>query len=237
MMSMPARTLQGPSKCAYPMLLDVTSRRVVIVGGGEVAARKASGLLDAGAVPANIRVVAPEILAEFAAGIQLVREAYQSQHLQEADLVFAATDSPAVNEQVVRDAERVGALVCRVDVDLDAAGDFVTPAKLQRGPLLLTVAAGGNAALAAAIRDELSRLLDPRWDILAAAMQILRPDIRNHPALSAEDRKRIFRELASKQLLEILEFQPQADEDRQIQLAINSLRAWLSRTHPQATLD
>ena len=110
---------------AYPLLLDVTDRPIVIVGGGEVAVRKAEGLLAAGAK--RVRVIAKKFHELMPREIEQIEEQYRPEHLKGAQLVFAATDDPAVNEAIVRDAHELGLLVCRADVD-EHAGDFTTPA-------------------------------------------------------------------------------------------------------------
>src|SRR5438046_1236535 len=106
----------GPSpsrgRPMYPMLLDVSGRRIVVVGGGAVALRKVNGLIDAGASAVSLRVVAPRHRHGFPPGVVLVEEEYRGAHLSGAELVFAATDSAAVNRQVVLDAQGRGLLVC-----------------------------------------------------------------------------------------------------------------------------
>src|SRR5688500_6322724 len=87
----------GP-RFAYPLMLDVTHGLGGIVGGGAVAARKARGLLDAGA--SRVRCVAPEIDAQLPAPVERVTERYEPRHLDGAGLVFAATDSAEVNAAV-----------------------------------------------------------------------------------------------------------------------------------------
>ncbi|MBF0170795.1 MAG: hypothetical protein HQK87_06875, partial [Nitrospinae bacterium] len=77
--------------CDYPIMLDVAGRRCVIVGGGEVAARKASTLAAHGA---DVLVVAPqscERIDQLAAShhIALVRERFAPHHLDGAALIFA----------------------------------------------------------------------------------------------------------------------------------------------------
>jgi precorrin-2 dehydrogenase/sirohydrochlorin ferrochelatase len=225
------------------MILDVSRRQIVVVGGGSVAARKVAGLVDAGAAPRKVRVVAPQCRAELPAGIELLAEEYRPQHLDGAQLVFAATDSPAVNDAVVRDAHERGALVCRADVDDDepaARGDFITPAKLVRGPVTITVSAGGSPALAAAIRDELARQFDARWAMLAAAMQTLRPLIRQNPRLSPDQRRQIFRELAGADAMEVvaageteLNHADGSQADRAATRVAEALVQWLRKRHPQ----
>jgi len=184
----------------YPMLLDVRDRPIVIIGGGTVAARKAAGLIAAGAT--DVRVVAPEFRCEFDRTVRRVAEPYRPAHLDDAALVFAATDSAEVNQAVVRDAHDRGLLVCRADSDDDAPGDFVTPATAWRGPVQVTVSAG-SAALSALVRDELLERWDDGWTRLAEAMEVIRPGVLASPGIDGAARKAIFRSLATREAVEI----------------------------------
>lgn len=200
------------------MLLDVTGRAIVIVGGGGVAARKAEGLIAAGAK--GIRCISPAFCAEMPAAVERVAETYAAGHLQGAGLVFAATDAREVNDAVVRDARRLGVLVNRADSDDAEPGDFATPAKFQRGAVIVTVSAG-SAALSAAIRDDLERRLDARWIAMADAMRSLRPAILAS-GLTPALRTRIFRELAVEEAMAVLESG-----------GVEALFAWLQRKFPE----
>jgi siroheme synthase-like protein len=185
----------------YPVVIDVRERLAVIVGGGAVGLRKAQGLLASGAK--RVRVVSPTFHPEMPAVVERVAEAYRSEHLHGASLVFAATDSPQVNDCVVSDARAIGALVCRADVDEENAGDFVTPALLRKGPLLVTVSSGGSPALSAMIRDRLDRAIDARWVKMAEAMQVLRPLVRQ--SIAAGRRRDVFQMLCSDEAMRELE--------------------------------
>src|SRR4051812_24882443 len=101
----------------YPLMLDVTDRPVVIVGGGAVAVRKVRGLLEAGAT--KITVVATDFHADLPPGVSRVAERYEPRHVDGAELVFAATDRPEVNDAVVRDCRARRILVQRADNDDD----------------------------------------------------------------------------------------------------------------------
>jgi precorrin-2 dehydrogenase/sirohydrochlorin ferrochelatase len=189
---------------AYPLLLDVSGRLVVIIGGGGVAVRKARGLLDAGAT--RVRMVSPVFHEDVPAAVEKVTASYEPGHLDEAGLVFAATDAPEVNEQIVREARRRGILVNRADADDAEPGDFTTPAILRRGPVMLAVSttSAGAPALAAMVRDELAARFDPRWREMAEVMLMIRPALRAARAMSADRRREAFRELASAQALAAL---------------------------------
>lgn len=203
----------------YPILLDVSQRRILIVGGGRVAARKAVGLVDAGAH--HITVVAPSFVAGFPDAVKKVERAYESTDLDGATIVFAATDRASVNDQVVREARERNILVNRADAAEDNPGDFVTPAKYQEQNVLLTVSAA-SAALAASIRDALQRRWDPRWTMMATAMQEIRPWVRNSPGLSQEQRAVIFRLLATDDAMDVLDAG-----------GLDALKNWLTEKHPE----
>ncbi len=185
----------------YPMLLDVRTRQVLIVGGGTVAARKAAGLLAAGAQ--NVTAVAPKFVREFPPEVRKIVGAFELSHLNGADLVFAATDSAQVNDQVVAEAHKLGKLVQRADGDEEEPGDFSTPAILRCGPIMVAVSAAGSPALAAVLRDSLAGSVSDEWVNLAQAMQEIRPKIKSMN-LPIARRREVFRSLASNEASQIL---------------------------------
>lgn len=203
----------------YPILVDVAKRRIVIVGGGKVAARKARGLIEAGAD--SIFVISPQFVADFPVAVHKVAEAYEPRHLDGALLVFAATNKADVNSQIVRDCHERNILVNRADVDDEMPGDFVTPAKYQENSVMVTVSAA-SAALAASIRDALQRRWDPKWSKMADAMQMLRPWIRSQSHLPQSARAAVFKDLATPEAMDVLD---RAGPD--------ALRAWLKAKHPE----
>jgi precorrin-2 dehydrogenase/sirohydrochlorin ferrochelatase len=138
-------------------------------------------------------------------GVERVPGAYDARHLDGAALVFAATNDPNINSQVVRDAHRLGLFVNRADSDEEKPGDFTTPAVLRDGELVITVSAGGSPALAAAVRDGLRDRLDPRWSKMAAAMQTLRPRITGRRELAISRRREMLKILASDEALGIVD--------------------------------
>jgi precorrin-2 dehydrogenase/sirohydrochlorin ferrochelatase len=182
-------------------MLDLAGRTVVIVGGGAVAARKARGLLEAGA--GRVRVVSPVFCEQMPEGVERVKRAYEAGDLAGASLAFAATDRPEVNAAVVQDAHRLGLLVNRADSDVENEGDFSTPAMLREGDLLVTVSASGSPALAAHVRDRLKGHVDPKWVAMAAAMKEIRPRILASDA-PIEWRRRALRDLVQDEAMDIL---------------------------------
>jgi siroheme synthase-like protein len=177
----------------YPIVLDLSQRRIVIVGGGAVAARKASGVLAAGGV--GVRAVALKFVRDFPGGVERINEAFEPRHLEGANLVFAATDSTATNDAVVKEARGRGVLVNRADADEEDPGDFSTPALCRSGPITLAVTAG-SPALAAALRDQLAGVISNEWINLAEALVHVRPRIKG-ANLPIGRRREILRTLAT----------------------------------------
>src|SRR5581483_9931417 len=132
-----------------------------------------------------------------------VASEYQPQHLAGAKLVFAATDVPEVNSAVVQEARRIGALVCRADVDEDEAADFSTPAKVSVGRIIVTVSAG-SPALSALVRTRLEERFDPRFAALADVLHELRPRILRSGA-SPSQRRQWLVALASDEAADIVD--------------------------------
>ena len=207
-------------RAAYPLMLDVTARPVVIIGGGRVAIRKARGLIEAGAT--DLRMIAPEFREDVPQAVRKIAGCFEPRHLEGAGLVFAATDSPEVNAAVVREARRRGILVSRADSDDEQPGDFATPAVLREGPMTVTVFAGGAPALAAMVRDELAARFDPRWSMMASAIHTLRPKLLAASSLTPARRREAFRDLATVQAIEILSAG-----------GLESLRQWLAAKYPE----
>ncbi len=174
---------------AYPILLDVTDKKIVIVGGGAVALRKATKLVESGAT--DITVVAPNFADGFPSSTKKVTSTFKPDHLDGAKLVFAATDSAAVNAEVVREARLRGALVSRAD---EETADFSTGASIREQSITVAVWTE-SPALSATIRDGLKNHWDARWTQMAQAMQTLRPEILKSN-LSPENRRKLFRALA-----------------------------------------
>lgn len=181
----------------YPIELDLTDRRVVVVGLGRVGRRKAIGLVAAGATV----VAFDPIPAEPPAGVILVAEPYRVDHLRGAALAFAAA-TPEVNRRVVADAREA-------DVWVNAAsepdhGDFLVPASWRDGPIGLTVStSGASPALAAALRDRAAQALGPAPARLATALAELRAEVRS--TLSENARKLLLAEWDDPKWLKLAE--------------------------------
>jgi len=154
----------------YPVMLDVTNRLCLVVGGGGIALRKAQGLVEEGA---RVTVVAPEVVEPLAnmAGegrLRLERRTYAIGEAATYALVFAATDDRGVNAQVFADANDTGVWVNVAD-DPELCS-FHLPGRVRRGPLQLAIASAGEAPFAVRrLRQVLERRFGPEWAEWVAA--------------------------------------------------------------------
>jgi hydroxymethylbilane synthase len=133
----------------------------VVIGGGIVAERKISALLDAGA---SVRVVAPSLTPALAGlsderRIESIRKQFEDADVKGASLVFAATDDDAVNAAVVAAARAHGILVN--DAGKAERGDFSTPAVHRRDSLTVAIDTSGTSpAVAKLVRERIGALVD-----------------------------------------------------------------------------
>ena len=140
----------------FPIVLDLKRRRILVVGGGKVAARKIGKLLEA---QAKVTIVAPQLVPVLMELVQQekvnwIEGRYKTGHLLNYDLVIAATDDQALNLQIVQETKARNILVNSVDGASNS--DFLFPALIRRGDLLIAVSTSGKRpALARKIRQEL----------------------------------------------------------------------------------
>jgi precorrin-2 dehydrogenase/sirohydrochlorin ferrochelatase len=120
---------------SYNINLNIKDRLCVIVGGGRAAAIKAPGLIEAGA---RVRIIAPNVLPElYNIGAEITLNTYSPECLVNAFLVFAFTDNEELNEIIISDAHKAGALVCGSN-----NGDFTVPSSACGSSMTVSVSTG-----------------------------------------------------------------------------------------------
>jgi uroporphyrin-III C-methyltransferase/precorrin-2 dehydrogenase/sirohydrochlorin ferrochelatase len=161
----------------FPLFADLHGRRVLVVGGGEVAARKVRLLLEAGA---DVRIVARELGEEIAAlstQLSWIAREFDPAQLRDASLVVAATDDRPLNARVAAEGRAANLFVNVVD-DLELSS-FIVPAIVDRSPLVVAISSGGVApVLARAIRERIEVLLDGSVGSLARLLEAWRSRIK-----------------------------------------------------------
>jgi uroporphyrin-III C-methyltransferase/precorrin-2 dehydrogenase/sirohydrochlorin ferrochelatase len=154
----------------YPVFLKLAGRKVVLVGGGPVAASKLAGLVDTGAC---VSVVAPEIVPQIRrSGATLIEREFVPRDLDGAWLAVAAAP-PEVNRSVRSAAEERGIFVNAVD-DRGSASAYLGGV-LRRGGVTIAVSTQGHApALAGLLREALEAIVPEEVGTWVAEARALR---------------------------------------------------------------
>jgi len=176
----------------FPLFADLRGRRVLVVGGGEVAERKARLLVEAGA---EVQVVAPELTPWLASreggSVTWIATQFDASQLAGAALVVAATNDAAVNA-LVSVAARAANIFANV-VDDAERSTVIVPAIVDRSPLVIAISSGGVApVLARLVRERIEVLVDGSFGALAVILERWRSRIK--AALPDISRRRRFYE-------------------------------------------
>ena len=188
----------------YPVSLDMTDKRCVIIGGGEVAERKAERLIECGAQVVIVSRSLTPLLEDRkkASKIEQIDADYEKKTLRGAFMVIGATDRDDVNAQVSQDALSLGILVNIVD-DPDRC-NFILPSLLQQGDLSIAISTGGKSpALARKIREELQQQYGPEFKTLLGIMGSLRKKVLAQGHASGNN-KVVFAELVHSDILQAI---------------------------------
>jgi siroheme synthase-like protein len=164
---------------SLPIVLNADFVNAVIVGGGNVALRKALKLLERGV---KVRIVCKEPcekIEELAneGKVEVIKSEYQREHLLGANLVFACTDDADANARIAKDAQALGILVNVADNPKLCT--FIMPAVLQKGMVTISVdTSAASPALSVILRDELNELIGEEYGLLAQLLFEMRDEIK-----------------------------------------------------------
>ena len=157
-----------------PLLFNLKSKKVLVVGGGKVAARRIVTLLENG-----MQVIA--VSPDFSEAIERIENnqltqinaGYHKEQLADIDLAVAATDNRELNQQIKRDCQSQKIWCNRVDDPEDS--DFIFPSVIRRGDLTLSVCTeGASPFLTKCIVDELADRYDESYTEKTALLRLLR---------------------------------------------------------------
>jgi precorrin-2 dehydrogenase / sirohydrochlorin ferrochelatase len=144
----------------YPAMLRLEGKRVVIVGGGKIALRKARGFTGTGA---TVTVISPAVVEGFSelSFVTWKKKYFEPEDIAKAHLVFAATNDKEVNrfvKECAHDFQWVDV------VSEQAESSFHVPAVVRRGKLTLTVStSGASPVLSKEIKQQLATYYDERY--------------------------------------------------------------------------
>lgn len=213
----------------FPVFLDIKQRRCLLVGGGDVATRKGRLLAKAGAI---LRVVAPQISPELRDLVQQcqgeihLRE-YQASDVDDCVLAIAATDIDSLNQTISEDAKAKNIPVNVVDSP--ALCTYITPAIIDRSPLVIAISSGGESpVLARLIRAKLETLIPNSYGVLAQFASRWRERIKNRFA-DTDQRRRFWEKILQGPAAELVFNGQDAQADKLLSDAIQQDDASLTQ--------
>ncbi|NGZ77532.1 precorrin-2 dehydrogenase/sirohydrochlorin ferrochelatase family protein [Saccharibacillus alkalitolerans] len=206
-----------------PIMLDVRDMRVLVVGGGRIAGRKARQLAEAGA---DITLISPEAEPEIreleAAGtLRWLRREASEEDVDGYRIVYAASGDETLNERIAEAARRQGALVNAAS--RAQAGNFIHPAVLRRGRLIVTAStSGAGPSAASALIRELDERFGDEYETYAEFLYFMRKKVRE-TVIEPETRHRLMRKLAETDILD------QIRQDTFVPWSETEAAAWIER--------
>jgi precorrin-2 dehydrogenase/sirohydrochlorin ferrochelatase len=163
----------------YPVFLNLQGRKCLVAGGGQVALRKASALLEHGA---EVTVISPRLCAGMRklAGdgkIKVVNRAYRPGDMKGIQIAIVATSNRGVNLGAAGEAKKRGVPVNVVDDPV--LSDFIVPAIMRRGSLAIAVSTSGKSpALARKIRSRLEDEFGKEYASLVLIIEEVRRQVK-----------------------------------------------------------
>src|SRR5258708_37802398 len=197
-----------------PIFLDVTDRRCIVIGGGELAQRKVESLLAAGATVVIVSPgISPSLFSVVEKGLLThIERGYRRGDIAGCALAYAATDDPATHRELAEEARALGIPLNVVDVP--ELCSFIAPAVVKRGALQIAISPGGaSPAFAGRVRRELEKQFGSEYGI---ALMVLRAARRrlHRDEIDPVDRMRRLKDLAESPLLDAIRARDPAEVDR-----------------------
>lgn len=159
----------------YPINVDITGKRCVVLGGGSVAQRKVESLLKCGGA---VTVISPDLTPRLKTllsqgKIEHTDRDYRPGDVEGAFLVFGATDDPQVNAEASQEAQEKEILVNISDTPERC--NFIVPSVVDRDDLVITISTNGKSpALAKRIGEELETIYGEEYSIFLTIMGAVR---------------------------------------------------------------
>jgi precorrin-2 dehydrogenase / sirohydrochlorin ferrochelatase len=188
----------------YPVLLDLSGKKTIVIGGGKVGQRKIETLLEYGAsVHVISRDLTPELQRLLENGdIRLLAEEFDESLIRGAFLIVIATNDMTLNRRISLIAKDRNILVNAVDQPEECS--FIVPSVIKRGDLLIAVSTSGKSpALAKRIREALECKFGDEYGYFLIMMGRIRKELISG-CISEAERSRIFHDLVDSPILELI---------------------------------
>ncbi len=176
----------------FPMFIELKHRKCLVVGGGQVAFRKAETLKDFGA---DVSVVAPNILPQIWAmdGVFCLEKMFEEEDAAGFTFIVAATDDQKLNRHISQICRKRNIPVNAVDQIEDCS--FIFPSYVKEGEVVAAFSSGGLSPVTTQyLKEQIRPVLTPHLGEVAACLGSLREMVRACTQ-TEEQRKQIYREL------------------------------------------
>lgn len=202
----------------YPICLDLKNKKCIVVGGGEVALRKVKSLVEA---HAKVVVISPQITSSLKElvnknKITYLNQEYKSEYIKkDTFLLIAASNDKQLNAKIAKDASKLNLLINVVDSP--QLCNFILPATLNRGKLIISISTSGQSpALAKKIKEDLQSIYGVEYEILVDLLGKLRTKVQAKYK-NREDRKLFWEKLVNSDLIEYIRNKKEEEIKKEIQ--------------------
>jgi uroporphyrin-III C-methyltransferase/precorrin-2 dehydrogenase/sirohydrochlorin ferrochelatase len=206
----------------FPIFINLKGQDCLVVGAGEIAARKIDCLVRAGA---KITVIATEISATVATmqathALTVLKKPFLSEDLRDFKLVVSATNHDETNRLVAKTAEQQKILVNVVDNP--ELCSFIFPAIIDRSPIIAAVSSSGAAPiLARLLRAKIETIIPPAYGRLAALANKFRNPVQQH-FKNPKQRRIFWEDILQGNIAELVFAGKDEQAEQQLQQALNS---------------
>lgn len=183
----------------YPILINLQRFNCLVVGGGKVASRKVVSLLN---FNAYVTVISPRIskpILELGrqGKIKIIKKHYSENIVDNFGVVFCATDNPEISRLVRKDCTDKGVLLNVADEP--GLCDFIMPANVIRGDLIISISSQGKAPFyTRKMKNKIEKLIDPVHQKILKIAGEFRKKVLEDKKLDSKEKARIFKLFASK---------------------------------------
>ncbi len=184
-----------------PLFCKLAQKKVLLIGGGRIALRKATSFHGAGA---QITLISPEVLEQFFQfeNLKIVkRKAAKTDISNEYSFVVLATNDTTTNENLARRCKELNILCCRTD-NLNQS-DFFTASRLEDGPVTVAVYSSGVPQMSKYIVEEINNCLADEVFMLAELLAEIRPELKQRIP-DEKSRKELFNRFINRQTIQAI---------------------------------
>ena len=198
----------------FPIFLDIKNRNCLVVGGGDVGTRKVEKLLECGASVTVVSIDTTEKLKRLFEDrhIALIVRAYRPSDLESRFLVIGATNDELLNQQLSMDAEK-SKLLCNI-ADRPKACNFILPAIVQQGDLVLAISTSGKSpAFAKKVRKDLEKQFGEEYAVFLDLMGAIRSRLLREKH-APEQHKPLFQKIIQSEIISWIQDRQYEEIDR-----------------------